>query len=439
LTFKLLPNALVDGFVLDEAGEAVRNAQLSLVAIPPVEPDGRRPARQPRGNATTDDRGHYEFSNIAPGEYLISVRAQPWYATAVRRGPMPGGVAPDPSMTALDVVYPTTWYPGVTDFSAATPMTLQAGDRRQADFRLLPVPGYHLRIPAPGDDGSERIGAQPIASIAELSPDGSQHMVPMMVTRSNQGEWDISGLAPGSYEVHTQNGPAEVGRTSLLEIGSQGPRTVDLGAAAPMARVSLTIDGAGDTDKVQVNLIDAATRRSNIVPSVRSDQGAQSQGGGGVKRVTEVPPGRYEVVLNNTGRLHLAGITATGAEVTGRTVTLLAGSVSLALHVADGRGSVSGVARLNGAPMEGAMVLLVPATLGDPAALAALRRDQSNTDGSFRIDQVLPGTYILLAIDHGWSINWSDPSTLSHYLMHGVAVDLSRPAGVKTDLVAQAP
>jgi hypothetical protein len=35
--------------------------------------------------------------------------------------------------------------------------------------------------------------------------------------------------------------------------------------------------------------------------------------------------------------------------------------------------------------------------------------------------------WTLLAIDHGWAVKWSDPSTLSRYLLHGVVVDLIHP------------
>jgi hypothetical protein len=441
LTFKLLPNAAVEGFVLDEAGEPVRGGQLSLVSVPAAAPDGQRPARQPRGNAMTDDRGHYEFANIGPGEYTISVRAQPWYAVAARPAQMLGGTTPDPATATLDVVYPTTWYPGTADFNAATPVTLQAGDRRQADFRLMPVPGYHLRIPAPTDRASVNgddvapAGFQPIQSVAEISPDGTQQLVSVTMSQSRPGDWEMDGLAPGTYEIHRRSGTGGEEESSLLEIGAQGPRTLDLGAAAQMARVHVTLEGANDTDKVQVNLIDAATRRPYAVPTARGGDKA----GGAAERVAQVAPGRYEVVLNNTGGLRLAGVTATGAEATGRMVTLHAGPASVVLHVANGRGSVGGVAKRNGTPVEGAMLLLVPATLGDPSGLTTLRRGQSNTDGSFRMEEVLPGAYILLAIDRGWSINWNDPATLSRYLIHGVAVDLSRAQDLKMDVAAQEP
>ena len=77
LTFKLYPNAAIDGFVLDEAGEPVRQAQLTLLAIPPAGPGELHRPPQPHGDTNTDDRGYYEFPGSPP--------ESTW--SACRRGP----------------------------------------------------------------------------------------------------------------------------------------------------------------------------------------------------------------------------------------------------------------------------------------------------------------------------------------------------------------
>jgi hypothetical protein len=85
------------------------------------------------------------------------------------------------------------------------------------------------------------------------------------------------------------------------------------------------------------------------------------------------------------------------------------------------------------------MVMLVPATFGQAGSIDILRRDQTNTDGSFSIAGVLPGQYILFAIDRGWDVNWRDPATLQRYLMGGVPLVLNAGATAKQDIDAQAP
>ena len=137
--------------------------------------------------------------------------------------------------------------------------------------------------------------------------------------------------------------------------------------------------------------------------------------------------------------LYLAGVTAQGAQATGRAVTLPAGESSLTLHVVKGRATLTGFASFKGKPAIGAAIMLVPATLGQTGALQMVRRDQSNSDGSFNIAQVIPGQYILIAINDGWNINWKDNETLERYLAGGVAVDLSGGNAVAENVAAQAP
>ena len=120
-------------------------------------------------------------------------------------------------------------------------------------------------------------------------------------------------------------------------------------------------------------------------------------------------------------------------------MTVGAGESTLTVHVGSGRANLSGLATLEEKPLPGAMVLLVPITIEDPNSIPFLVQDQTNTDGSFEMANVIPGQYILVAIDHGWGINWGDPSTLRRYLMQGVPVELKSSAIVKQNVAAQAP
>ena len=85
------------------------------------------------------------------------------------------------------------------------------------------------------------------------------------------------------------------------------------------------------------------------------------------------------------------------------------------------------------------MVLLVPITIEDLNSITFLIQDQTNTDGSFEMANVIPGQYILVAIDHGWQVNWGDSSTLRGYLMQGIPVELKSSAIVKQNIVAETP
>ena len=90
---------------------------------------------------------------------------------------------------------------------------------------------------------------------------------------------------------------------------------------------------------------------------------------------------------------------------------------------ADLQARVEGFAKRAGKGVAGAMVMLVPKDI--EANSEWLRRDQSDLDGSFSLINVIPGDYVLVAIDDGWDLNWSQPGIMAHYLEQGQKVSVS--------------
>jgi hypothetical protein len=67
------------------------------------------------------------------------------------------------------------------------------------------------------------------------------------------------------------------------------------------------------------------------------------------------------------------------------------------------------------------MILLLP---NDPNHASRIRRDQSDSDGSFALPNVVPGHYTLLAIDDGRDLAYQDPAVMEPYLTHGLSLDV---------------
>jgi len=68
-------------------------------------------------------------------------------------------------------------------------------------------------------------------------------------------------------------------------------------------------------------------------------------------------------------------------------------------------------------------VLLLPE---DPERGSLIRRDQSDSDGSFLLHDILPGRYTLLAIDNGKGLAYRDPAVTQPYLAQGVTLEFPR-------------
>ncbi len=468
LVFRLPPEATITGIVLDEAGEPVRNAQVALHLVPAPSPDASQSqGGAVRGMAQTDDRGIYEFANLLPEEnFRITVQARPWYAANASQSVRGSVSATDTSSTldpSLDVTYPLLWFPGTDDPTEAETITVHAGETYQADFHFTPIPSIHLRIlTAPNVDANGR--SVPVFPVFDriIPGGGGGFGGPMSFVTTNEpgGQIDVQGLSPGTYQVRLQGQNGGSARSTVVEITPGSVRTLDMSAvSSTSANVTILLDGIPDSgpgeNSVQVSLTDTGTGQQFFPtngpmngfagggsPNQRRRQGNPSQDRPAPRRgrVIEVPPGNYEVtLLAGRSNTYLTAITAKSAEVHGRHVVVPAGDSTLTLHLATGLATLTGNVTMHDKPTVGATVLLVPASLGDPGSFATIGRDQSNTDGSFDITGITPGQYILIAIDHGWQINWSDPSTLRRYLTQGTPIDLTSSEKLKQKIEAQTP
>jgi hypothetical protein len=53
------------------------------------------------------------------------------------------------------------------------------------------------------------------------------------------------------------------------------------------------------------------------------------------------------------------------------------------------------------------------------------RRDQSDSDGTFTMREVLPGSYTVIALENAWDLDWASPSVLQPYLKNGTSVEVT--------------
>ena len=96
---------------------------------------------------------------------------------------------------------------------------------------------------------------------------------------------------------------------------------------------------------------------------------------------------------------------------------------ALQISVIAGKGvsRINGIAVSGDKPVPGAMVLLFPSDL---SRTAFIRRDQSDSDGTFTLNDVPPGRYTLLAIDDGHDFAYADPSVIKPDLSQGQTLDV---------------
>lgn len=423
LTFRLTSGGVIRGVVLADGGDPVENARILLFL---KSHDGRPGARIAQtDSANTDDTGAYEFNDLAAGQYLLAVSAEPWYA--MHRNPETQRKrtvgAADPS-AALDVAYPVTYFDSTTDEASATRIDLAGGSRVEADINLHAVPAIHIQVDAPPkQDGATAraelrqtvfgtvIGAQ---STGFLDPSGSAPP-------------EFDGVAPGHYELASGDPPR------VVELDASASMQVDpsLGAATVSVHGMLQ-------NEAGVPLTDDCNLSLQPVDPERQKDPIQTTCMRGGFRFSAVPAGEWQLSAESGGRqLPIAFITAEGHARRGNAFKVADQPLSIQVAVAQGATRVEGFAKRDGKGVSGAMVVLVPS--GASSLTGLYRRDQSDSDGSFSLRDVAPGRYTVVAIEDGWQLDWADPRTMSRYLPGGIPVTVTDKSGKALTLTNPVP
>ena len=405
--FRLHPQATITGRVTEEHGEAVRQAQVMLFG---TESTSGRHARFVQAQMQTDDLGEYRFARLQAGKYYIAVIARPWYAqTGFSEVPQQensnfrrnsGRMKSDPS---LDVVYPITFYPGVTAESAAGELNLAAGEKEEADIHLQAVPAVHVRLTNLPVEGQDRVQIGANQKLFGSLDTG----LGISYAQIAPGEYEVAGLPPGDVLLTVSEGGNQEWRSRTIKANLSEGDTLNGAEAGAIVNVSGRVIFSGANARpvqAQVNLINGDN--SSTSAKLQKD---------GTFSFAPLQEGTYKIFINLAGGdEYIEKVSATGAKAFGREVTIAgAGDVQLSIKMGHGVGQVTGVAKIDGKATAGVMILLVPDS--GQNLTEDSRLDQSDSDGTFALNGILPGKYLLLAIEDGWDIEWANWAVLKPY------------------------
>ena len=418
LILRLTPDGMIHGMVTDEAGEPVRQARITLYGQ--NSHDGRGTISQ-GATANTDDTGNYELPHLRAGTYFLAVAASPWYATHVsllanNQDPNAAPAARSP----LDVVYPTTYYADTNDSESATPIPIRGGDDLEINFSLHPVPSLHLflHLPEPRPEGAGMpVLERPVFGLME--PQGEQMQF------ASPGVVEITGVAPGQYSLQIPEGGNRAGRSVALDASADAQ--IDATQGVPQAAVAGNVvlpARTGENQQLMIGLVQAG--KQNFQPVAQD----------GSFQFTNLAPGSYEVLAQTSGRsLDVEQIKANNATVNGRSITVAGDQqATITVTFSEGSATVRGVAKLAGKPAAGAMIVLVPAN--PEISQTLFRRDQSDSDGTFSLLGVAAGSYTVVAIQDGWSLEWAQPEVIARFVPRGQPVTVPAEPGKMIKLAA---
>lgn len=441
LNFTLEPQAAIYGTVTEDSGDPVPQARVSLY---------RRAGGSGKivraGMTVADAMGRYELPRLAAGSYYLCAAGQPWYRANVGVGTMlqpRTDAAPNQQRSPLDVAYRVNCYPDTTDPNAAETVDVSAGDRVAANMTLHAVPAVHISIEIPMAQGGGG-GGMAFPMFAEDVFGTPDVMQPGQVTMIGGEDGDGSSkrtvemsVAPGAYEMQVVTPDGKRGPFTTMDV-TEDETSLDLGSMPEMAEVRGTVSMAGGLPSGTSIVLRPEQGIGNVSAEVKQD---------GSFEIASVRPGRYRVLFRTSGSgsgayLFAEKLSASGGKAEGREVEVGSDAVTLNVAAAEANTVVSGYAARDGKAARGVFVVLVPeATRANGAASdeaddredddgsgGALRADQTDSDGSFVWEYVLPGAYTLVAVEEGWTLDWAQPGAMARYLAKGEKVNVAADA-----------
>ena len=220
IDFAMPLGGVVTGRVVDELGEAVAQAYVSLARRRYV--DGERQLVSQNGSST-DDRGEFRIFGVPPGEYVMVAKFEVMEFGSRDRAR-----------------YVPTYYPGTPAASEAQRVTVAAG--QEASGIVIPLARATtttLRGTVRGS-GQTPMGPLTFITARELGGATADHHTGM-ATAANDGSFTIGGLLPGTY---------------LIEARSMSEKE--------FASREVVVDGS-DVDGITLVLSEGVTARGRIV------------------------------------------------------------------------------------------------------------------------------------------------------------------------------
>jgi len=415
VVFRLRPDARVLGVIEDEDHEPVPGATIYLFRT-----DASFGLRRTYLSEQTasDDRGRYRLAHLEPGCYYLVVSANPWFSGLLQASDAAGNsLSQKPE---FDVTYPTTFYPDVTDPASASQIALNEGQDFTADFTLNPVPALHVRVNHVNADPDK-----PTTATLQQRIFGTTINQMWLRQVPVDDSVEIRGVTPGKYVLEIESYDASRSKRStvvnLTDDTELDPATTS--AVMPIHGVVRMEGGLNLGQQAYVRLWNSRT--DEVMDSQIGDKGQINFDS------DFLTPGKYSVFAMRGENSIVSGLRATGAQVTGQTIQITGGNpVELEISMSNTLAKINGTAQRDGKPVAGAMILLVPEAA--EINLPKFRRDQSDSDGTYTLRDVLPGRYRMLAIDDGWGLEWANLSLLKKRLEHAQKIEVQANKAYQT-------
>ena len=383
---RVVPQAILAGRVVDLDGEPLQDVFVS--AMVKTTKDGR-PLMKPVRSTSTNDLGEFRVNELPAGRYYVAANNN--------RSVFISSIAGVTKDTSDQSIYAHCFFPGVTDFSSATPVDVEAGTVRQGVEIVM------RKVQARRVKGTVNLGRSNRVSLTIRRASAYDNMdAPPSASTAYDGAFEFHSVPPGSYVVIAE---AETGLIKgTVEVGERDVEDLKL-TVQPYITISgrLRWDGGPPPEfsKVRVDLDPVVFFGSNA----KIEAAREFQAG-------HLVTGKMSIQIVGLGEQdYVKAIYYGNRAVEDETIDVMP-SAELEIVLRRGTGSVIGTVEKNGEPAAGATVVLIPAK---SSSRSLYRSCKSDATGHFEVRSAAPGDYSLLAFESIEPDAWLDTEFAAKY------------------------
>lgn len=415
IVFAAQRGAAIFGQIQDDDSEPVDNALVTVFRSMIVDGERKIVMRaQTRANAA----GRFRLAGLPQGNYYVCAMGRPWFADSLLQMqriqeaahaapavaipgqdsqdaepvPPPPPFSPDPNFRGTALA--TTFFPRAQSIEEASLVHLDAGGEAQASITLPLTKAVNVKgvVDFSGPVAGGRVNL--------LKQAYDQYILFLEGTVSKEGKFEFKNVPTGSYEIaaasNVSAGPSSWQTRQQVEVGSSDTEVVLKPASMGALSGKVVFEG------------EHPPAGSNFFVGLRNEEGhgvlipVDPEGNFSFSRLL---PGHYELAA-------LSGYLATylvgpDGERLPLTLDITSGTtIHRDVAATKAASAIEGTVEKDGAPQVGAFVVLMPK---DPASRRAYYRDQTDSDGSFRLSAVPAGDYLLIALTEGDEVAYRGP------------------------------
>jgi protocatechuate 3,4-dioxygenase beta subunit len=451
---------VISGRLTDEFGDPVPDAMVG--AMRQTWSNGRRRLTPTGRTSQTNDLGQYRMYGLPPGEYYVSATLRNT-DIMILDAAMLGGGASGASGSTPSSGYAPTYFPGTTIAAGAQRVTVAiAQEAQNTDFALAPVRLARISGAVMTSEGKPLEGAMVSAVPAGRADVGMGMMNAGTSRTTKDGSFTLSSVAPGDYMLTVRSvrimTSSDGGDTMMFRatIGGGGD-----GGDGEAASLPLAVSGE-DLSNVVIVTSKGATASGRIVfegsstppaltgvriTAAPADMDNPLLGGGGAATAKE--DGSFQLrglsgrSLLRAGNLPpgwtLKAVRLNGDDVTDSGVEFKPGQDVSGLEIVatSKQTEISGtVTSSNGSAIKEYTVVVFSDdsqhwNLPMTRWVTGTRPDQ---EGRFRVRNMPPGSYNIIAVDYIEAGSWADPELLERLKGRARRITLADGGTEKLDL-----